>query len=134
MGAPTTTHESRVGQLETLAALAGFSAPFVLPWRLRPDVARTCPYNGAVFLGDGKHTEDPSCAATRARLRWYGIAAPTLSATGTVTLVLAVPAGPAVAQWEQTLLLAASSRMVPGPSATTIIGDTAVIAIRTRCL
>ena len=40
---PTKAHKQRVGELDTLAILAGDTAPVNMPWRLRPDVLRGNP-------------------------------------------------------------------------------------------
>ena len=52
MSAPTNAHEQRVGELDTLAILAGYTAPVKMPWRLRPDVLRGSPATGGPFIGD----------------------------------------------------------------------------------
>lgn len=132
MGAPTSAHESRVAELETLAALAGFVGLVVLPWRLRPDVVRICPGNGALFLGDAKHTETAGCRATRARLRWYGLIALSLHARRTITVALAVPAGASIADWQEVLVRAVAADTVCASPKTTSLGDTVVITVRTR--
>jgi hypothetical protein len=53
VGAPTNVHEQRVGELDTLAILAGFTAPVNMPWRLRPHVLRGSPATGGQFMGHG---------------------------------------------------------------------------------
>jgi hypothetical protein len=50
--APTNAHEQRVGELDTLAILAGYTAPVKMPWRLRSDVLRGRPATGGPFIGD----------------------------------------------------------------------------------
>ncbi len=130
MGSPSSGHEARVAELEDLAALAGFTGDVRLPWRLRPDVARICPINGAVFIGDAKQTEDPDCVATRRRLRWYATALCALPGDDQVTVALAVPSGSAVPAWQRTLVLAVRGRMVCEPPSLLVIGGTTVVATR----
>jgi hypothetical protein len=60
MSASTVAHEGRGAELETLALLAGYTANFALPWRLRPDVVRVCARERALFVGDAKETEAPA--------------------------------------------------------------------------
>lgn len=134
MGAPSRTHEPRVSELETLAALAGYTEPTALAWRLRPDVVLACPRNGALFLGDAKDTEAPGCMETRARLRWYCIGVASCTRP-TVVLALAVSTEAPVRAWQAALVQAArttGSRVAL--SRTTVLGDTVVIAGCVRLL
>jgi hypothetical protein len=135
MGAPSLGHEDRVAELESLATLAGFTSDARLPWRLRPDVARICPSTGAMFLGDAKQTEDPGCAATLRRLRWYGIAMASMPRQAyPFTVALAVPAGSCGAGWARALVLSVDGRMVCDPPSETLIGGTIIVATRARRL
>src|SRR3954471_18750414 len=110
MGAPTIAHEARVGDLRTLATLAGFTVDVGLPWRLVPDVVRLCPVNLRLLVGDAKHTEDPTCAATLRRLRWYATA---LTASPReaepLTMALAVPAETDARAWARMLVAAVAN-------------------------
>jgi hypothetical protein len=131
VGAPTDAHEQRVGELETLAILAGYTTPVDMPWRLRPDVLRGSPATGGLFIGDAKETERPSCADTLRRLCWYVTAAVGAPSGGEITMVLAVPRRRYDAGFEQLLLQAAAGRLrCSTPAATTMIGDTAVVAVQ----
>src|SRR4051812_47126753 len=108
MGAPSPGHQTRGGELESLATLAGFTSNARLPWRLRPDVCRICPRTGALFLADAKETEDPRCAATLRRLRWYAIALASMPYhVYPFTVALSVPIGSPSAGWARALVLCA---------------------------
>jgi hypothetical protein len=67
------SHTSRVAFLDDLAALAGFTLSLRgrLADGLRPDVVRIDTSKRAVFFGEAKHTEHPSCRATRFRMLRY---------------------------------------------------------------
>lgn len=71
MAGPSAAHEERVGALETLAALAGFSASADLGPGLIPDVVRLDAARRRLFIGDAKATESSRCTATRTRLASY---------------------------------------------------------------
>lgn len=130
MGAPSVAHEQRVAELGTLAALAGFTSMTTMPWRIRPDVVRTCPATAALFLGDAKETERPGNAATYGRLRWYALAAAATSRPGRrITVALAVPGERQTRPFERLLARAMLAGLWPGIPTTTWIGDTAVIAV-----
>ncbi len=133
VGAPSRTHESRVRDLETLAALAGYTEPAALAWRLRPDVVRACPRNGALFLGDAKDTETPGCMATRARLRWYCVGA--ISCSRPTVLALAVSSEVPVCAWRAAIVHAARTTGCRVTLArTTVLDDTVVITGRVEGL
>ena len=131
MGAPSLAHEQRVDDLSTLATLAGFTACVQLPWRLRPDVARSCPARRALFLGDAKATEVPRCAATFARLRWYATALRTVTPKFDYALVaLAVDDGELVRDWERTLVAAfGAPNIAGGTTSSASFGDTVVVSL-----
>ena len=57
--------------LSTVATLAGFSSPFLLPDGLLPDVARLSLDTGAILIGDAKHSEFARGMATLGRLERY---------------------------------------------------------------
>lgn len=123
-------HESRVCDLETLAALAGYTEPVAFGWRLRPDVVRACPCNGALFIGDAKDTETPGCAATRARLRWYCVGAASYPRVP-VVMALAVSAEASVRGWRAAVVHAARAAGCRVTLwGTTALGDTKVITGR----
>jgi hypothetical protein len=116
--------------LETLATLAGFTAPLVLAWRLRPDVARVCPRSGAAFLGGAKDTETPGCEATRSRLRWYALGSRTVCAGRPLTIALAAAAG-AEPDWHVVLRqVARQAGLVPVAQGTAELGDTIILTAR----
>lgn len=66
-------HDGRADFLDALAALLGCVTPIstTLPDGARPDVLRVGLESRMLFIGDGKNTETPTCAATEARLRRY---------------------------------------------------------------
>ena len=130
MGSSSCTHEARVAELEVLATLAGFTADVRFQWRLRPDVARVCPGNGAVFVGDAKQTEDPKCAATQRRLRWYATALCSLPDDVLVTVALAVPGDADVAGWARCLVRSVTPSMVCETPTLLSIGATVVVTTR----
>ncbi len=71
MSAPSTLHENRVAQLDTLAVLAGCRSPARLGSGTLPDVARVDRPVRRLFIGDGKATETAGCSETQRRLRRY---------------------------------------------------------------
>jgi hypothetical protein len=130
VSAPSVAHESRVRDLEMLATLSGFAAPLALAWRLRPDVARVCPRNGAVFLGDAKDTEAPGCDATRSRLPRYVLGSRTVCAGRSLTIALADAAG-AAPDWHVVLQQTArQAGLVTVAQGTAELGDTIVLTAR----
>jgi hypothetical protein len=135
VGAPTAGHEQRAAELDTLAVLAGYTAPLTMPWRLRPDVLRACPATGGLFVGDAKETEAEGCEATFARLRWYVVAASgLLLSDGHVILALAIPRRRAGPRFERLLAHALAARFGNTRPTTTLVGDTAVVAVRVAML
>lgn len=71
MGAPSPLHEARRDVLGDVASLAGFYIDVPLAADEYPDVVRLHHHRPALFVGDAKATESPSCEATRARLTRY---------------------------------------------------------------
>jgi len=130
VSAPTAAHEQRVGELETLAILAGYTVPIRMPWRLRPDVLRSHPATPGLFIGDAKETEGPSCADTLRRLRWYVTALVRAPSGSEIIMVVAVPGWRSDAGFEQLLLRAAAGRLCYSTPTTTMIGNTAIVATR----
>ncbi len=116
--------------LDTLAALAGYTEPASFGWRLRPDVVRACPRTGALFVGDAKDTETPGCTATRARLRWYCVGVASRTRVPAV-MALAVSAEASVPGWRAALVRAARATGCRVTLwRTTALGDTVVITGR----
>lgn len=68
---PSRTHEIRRSQLETVASAAGYHLPMYLPDGRRPDVLRLHIERPSLFLGEAKHTEGPTDAASTERLYHY---------------------------------------------------------------
>jgi len=66
-------HETRVRFLETLAELIGCTLGIgaTIADGSRPDVFRTNIGLPALFVGEAKNTERPTCAATQYRMRNY---------------------------------------------------------------
>lgn len=71
MSAPGADHELRVELLDACAALSGHTLACRLSDRDIPDVVRVDLRHRRLFVGDGKDTETPGCAATSARLHSY---------------------------------------------------------------
>lgn len=71
MGAPSPLHEMRREMLGGAAALAGFYTVVPLAANEYPDVVRLHSQRPALFVGDAKATESPTCEATRGRLCRY---------------------------------------------------------------
>lgn len=71
MSAPSLDHERRLWFLETMADLLGCTTPTPLDDECRPDVVRVDLRRARLLVGDAKHSETPSCAATRKRLLRY---------------------------------------------------------------
>jgi hypothetical protein len=69
---PGKAHEARVGMLDSLARLAGFTDPvYSGVGGKRPDVLWMDPNGGRFFFGEAKDTETPGNQDTRRRLRNY---------------------------------------------------------------
>ncbi len=82
MSAPSDKHERRRAFIMSIADLVGCVTDWSLDERSRPDVVRMDLPKGRLLIGEAKHTEDPSCQATRARLVRYASLADAWSARG----------------------------------------------------
>ena len=71
MSAPSLDHERRLSFIESIADLVGCTAPTPLGGQCQPDVVRIDVHRSRLLVGDAKHSETPSCGATRRRLERY---------------------------------------------------------------
>ena len=128
MGAPSQLHEARRYVLRDVAALAGFYIDVPLTADEYPDVVRLHHRRPALFVGDAKATELPSCEATRRRLTRYFRTARSWLAVGFDVTIAIGHSNADGEEWARMLENAARDARCPiGPAASSELDGTTVV-------
>jgi hypothetical protein len=129
-GSPSPMHEERRQTLTAIGMLAGFNVPLLtLPDGKVPDVALVSLSNGALLIGDAKHSEGPNDPASQDRLAiyltWLRRDRPTKRAD---IFAVCHPPGQGTAWTAAINLLAARAGVVTGNPQTGIVGPTSALS------